>query len=119
MILISSLPLNVGWQTVSPCFRTSRRHTFKIASYPARKIAGMQERRNDGKRDSLLSVYPACVTDGLTDGTNARTQSCLIRCRAAVRQESRQSAIPAGKPDSYPARKTARNQDCTAESLQD
>ncbi|WP_095073106.1 hypothetical protein [Chryseobacterium taklimakanense] len=61
--------------------------------------------------------------DIMQDGKNARTQSRLIRCLnesiAAVRQESRQSVIPAGKPDSYPARKTARNQDCTAESLQD
>jgi hypothetical protein len=60
----------------------------------------------------------------MTNGTNARTQSRLIRCLnesiAAIQQESRQSAIPAGKPDSYPARKKAeRNQDCTAESLQD
>ncbi|AYZ12499.1 hypothetical protein EGY05_11435 [Chryseobacterium arthrosphaerae] len=82
-----------------------------------------QERRNDGKRDSLLSDNQACVMDRMTDGTNARTQSRLIGCLnesiAAVQQESRQSAIPAGKPDSYPARKTARNQDCTAESLQD
>jgi hypothetical protein len=94
-----------------------------MAGYPACKIARKQERRNDGKRDSLLSDNHACVTDGMTDGTNARTQSRLIRCLnesiAAVLQESRQSAIPAGKPDSYPARKTARNQDCTAESLQD
>ena len=63
------------------------------------------------------------VTDGMTNGTNARTQSPLIRClnesRAAIQQGSRQSAIPAGKPDSYPARKTARNQDCTGASLQD
>ncbi|WP_407488129.1 hypothetical protein [Elizabethkingia anophelis] len=48
----------------------------------------------------------------MTNGTNARTQSRLIRCLnesiAAVRQESRQSAIPAGKPDSYPARKKDR-----------
>ncbi|WP_299183033.1 hypothetical protein [uncultured Chryseobacterium sp.] len=57
----------------------------------------------------------------MTNETNARTQSRLIRCLnesiAAVRQASRQSAIPAGKPDSYPARKTARNQDGTAASL--
>jgi len=59
----------------------------------------------------------------MTNGTNARTQSRLIGCLnesiVAGWQESRQSAIPAGKPDGYPARKTARNQDCTAESLQD
>ncbi|AZB19616.1 hypothetical protein EIB75_08760 [Epilithonimonas vandammei] len=83
-----------------------------MAGYPTCKIAGMQERRNDGKRDSLLSDNHACVTDGMTNGTNARTESRLIRCLnesiAAVRQESRQSAIPAGKPDSYPARKKDR-----------
>ena len=121
MNLMSSLPLNVGRQADSPCFRTNRRHTFKTAGYPACKIAGMQERRNDGKRDSLLSGNHACVTDGMIDGTNTRMQSRLIRCLnesiAAVLQESRQSAIPAGKPDSYPARKTARNQDGTAASL--
>lgn len=121
--LMSSLPLNVGRQADSPCFRTSRRHTFKTADYAACKIAGMQGRRNDGKRDSLLSVYPDCVTDGMMDGTNERPQSCLIRCLnesiAAVPQVSRQSVIPTGKPDGYLARKTARNQDCTAESLQD
>ena len=123
MNLMSSLPLNVGRQADSPYFRTSRRHTFKMAGYPACKIAGMQERRNDGKRDSLLSDNQACVMDRMTDGTNARTQSRLIGCLnesiAAVLQESRQTAIPAGKPDSYPARKTARNQDCTGASLQD
>jgi len=85
--------------------------------------ARKQERRNDGKRNSLLSDNHACVKDGMMDGTNARTQSRLIRCLnesiAAVRQGSRQTTFPAGKPDSYPARKTARNQDCTAESLQD
>ena len=115
MNLMSSLPLNVGRQADSPCFRTSRRHTFKMAGYPACKIAGMQESKSAGMTES--------VTDGMTNGTNARTQSPLIRClnesRAAIQQGSRQSAIPAGKPDSYPARKTARNQDCTAESLQD
>jgi len=93
-----------------------------MAGYPACKIARKQERRNDGKRDSLLSDNHACVTDGMIDGTIARMQSRLIRCLnesiAAVLQESRQSAIPAGKPDSYPARKTARNLDCTGASLQ-
>ena len=118
MNLMSSLPLNVGRQADSPCFRTSRQHTFRTAGYPACKIAGTQERRNDGKRDSLLSAYHACLTDGIPDGTNARRQSRLIRCRTAVRQGSRQSANPAGKPDGYPARKTARNQDCRTESLQ-
>ncbi|AZB17236.1 hypothetical protein EG352_05360 [Chryseobacterium indologenes] len=77
--------------------------------------ARKQECRNDGKRDSLLSEYPACRMDGM----NARTQSCLNESRAAVPQGSGQSIIPAGKPGSYPARKIARNQDCTAESLQD
>jgi hypothetical protein len=88
---------------------------------PARN-ARKQERRNDGKRDSLLSDNQACVmdNDGRNECKNAiRLIRCLNESIAAVQQESRQSAIPAGKPDSYPARKTARNQDCTAESLQD
>ncbi|WP_293788551.1 hypothetical protein [uncultured Pedobacter sp.] len=117
--LMSSLPLNVGRQTARTSGRADGTHSRRQVSQPARK----QERRNDGKRDSLLSGYHACVTDGMTNGTNARTQSCLIRCLnesiAAVPQGSRQSAIPASKPDSYPARKTAQNQDCAAESLQD
>jgi len=32
------------------------------------RIARKQERRNDGKPDSLLSAYPACLIDGMTDG---------------------------------------------------
>ena len=36
--------------------------------------ARKQERRNDGKRDSLLSDNHACVTDGMTNGTNARME---------------------------------------------
>ncbi|ULT39863.1 hypothetical protein KRR40_33940 [Niabella defluvii] len=87
------------------------------------RLSCLQDCRNDGKRDSLLSDNHACVTDGMTDGTNARTQSRLIKCLnesiAALRQGSRQAVIPAGKPDGYPTRKTERNQDCTAESLQD
>ncbi len=115
MNLMSSLPLNVGRQTVSPYFRTSRRHTFRMAGYPACKIAGTQQSRNDGKRDSLLSEYPA----RRMDGRNGRGQSYLNESRAAVPQGSRQSVIPAGKPDSYPARKTERNQDCKIVRLQD
>jgi hypothetical protein len=69
-----------------------------MAGYPACKIAGMQERRNDGKRDSLLSDNHACVTDGMTDGTNARTQSRLIRCLnesiAAVRRKAGNQQFP-------------------------
>jgi len=84
--------------------------------------ARKQERRNDGKQDSLLSAHHACLMDGMADGTNARPQSCLTRyrneCKAAVLQGSTQSVIPTGKADSYPARKTARNQECKAESLQ-
>ncbi len=72
--------------------------------------------------ESVLSAYHACPMDGMADGTNERPKSCLIRCLnegiAAVPQEIRQSVIPAGKPDGYTARKTARNQDCTADSLQ-
>jgi hypothetical protein len=94
MKLIGSLPLNDGKQTGIPYFRKSRRHTFKAAGYPACKIAGMQESKNAGKTESLLSAYPACLMDGMTGGTNERPQSCLISyrndCRTVVLQGSRQ-----------------------------
>ena len=125
--LMSSLPLNVdrqaGRQPVLQDEQTAHIQDGRLSCLQDCRNARKQERRNDGKRNSLLSDHHACVIDGMTNGTNARTQSRLIGCLnesiAAVQQESRQSAIPAGKPDSYPARKTARNQDCTAESLQD
>ena len=59
--LMSSLPLNVdrqaGRQAGSPCFRTSRRHTFKMAGYPACKIAGMQETKSAGMTESVTACY--------------------------------------------------------------
>ena len=61
-----------GKQADSLDFRKNRRHTFKTAGYPACKIAGMQERRNDGKRDSLLSDIHACVTDRMMNGMQER-----------------------------------------------
>ena len=125
MNLMSSLPLNVGRQADSPYFRTSRRHTFKMAGYPACKIAGMQERRNDGKRDSLLSDNQACVMDRMTDGTNARTQSRLIGClnkalllycKKAGKQQFPQASLIAILQERQHEIRTARAQACKTEN---
>lgn len=50
--MIGYLPLNVGRQANSQCFRKSRQHTFKIAGYPACLIAGMQESKIAGMLES-------------------------------------------------------------------
>jgi len=67
MKLMSSLPLNVGRKADSLYFRTSRRHTFKMAVYTACKIAGMQDCTTAGKRERLLPNYPARLIAGLVD----------------------------------------------------
>jgi len=68
MKLIGSLPLNDGRKTGSPYFRKNRRHTFKNAGNPACLIARMQDCTNAGKRERLLSNYPARLNDWLIDG---------------------------------------------------